>query len=203
MLLGGVTSGPDGNLWIPGWIPSGGGSQGLVFRVTIGGTATAKQTPTATSQPFGITSGSDGNVWTIGNTSIVARINPSTFAITETQLQNANVINPNMTFGPDGALWFTEQVDNAIGRMTTAGTYAKFSVTGSPTDICVGQDGNLWFIASDAPNNANYLGRLTTAGGLTEYSIPQEAGSSITSGSDGNVWFTYRFTPTIARFLIP
>jgi len=67
--------------------------------------------------------------------------------------------------------------------------------------ITAGPDGNLWFAAQDS----NRIGRITTAGVVTQFTVPT-AGSqplAITSGSDGNLWFTEesgnkigRITPT-------
>ncbi|HTV92224.1 MAG TPA: virginiamycin B lyase, partial [Verrucomicrobiae bacterium] len=48
--------------------------------------------------------------------------------------------------------------------------------------------GALWF--ADAGNNK--IGRITTAGVATEYTIPSGGASpvGITVGPDGNIWFT-------------
>jgi virginiamycin B lyase len=51
------------------------------------------------------------------------------------------------------------------------------------SDITSGPDGALWYVDS----NRNVVGRMTTAGSITEYSVccsPQ----SITSGPDGALW---------------
>jgi streptogramin lyase len=51
-----------------------------------------------------------------------------------------------------------------------------------------GPDGNLWF----TEYSANSIGRMTTAGVVTEFPLPS-GGSfpyAITAGPDGNVWFT-------------
>ena len=95
--------------------------------------------------------------------------------------------------GADGALWFTEQGANSIGRITTAGVITNhFPV---PTqnallrDIAAGADGNLWFTESGAA--IDQIGRITTAGVITEFLSPSLAGVSfIAAGPDGNVWFT-------------
>ena len=41
--------------------------------------------------------------------------------MTEFGLRSANSGPYGITAGPDGALWFTEQTGNRIGRMTTGG----------------------------------------------------------------------------------
>src|SRR6266436_5523218 len=53
-----------------------------------------------------------------------------------------------ITTGPDGALWFTEQSGNKIGRITTDGVITEFPlpISGSgPVGITTGPDGALWF----------------------------------------------------------
>ena len=57
----------------------------------------------------------------------------------------------DITTGPDGAMWFTENCGNDIGRMTTGGTYSSFAIptTSSwPRGIAAGPDGALWFVES-------------------------------------------------------
>jgi streptogramin lyase len=60
--------------------------------------------------------------------------------------------------------------------------------TAEPYGITAGPDGNLWLVE----NGANLIGRITLAGGLTEFSIPTpySAAQMITVGPDGNLWFT-------------
>ena len=66
---------------------------------------------------------------------------------TITQIANP-VSQPQMiTAGPDGAMWFTNQGTNSIGRITTTGQITTFTGTGisRPDGITAGPDGNLWF----------------------------------------------------------
>jgi hypothetical protein len=58
---------------------------------------------------------------------------------------------------PDGALWFTEFVGQAIGRITTAGTISKFSDATVATAVLItaGPDGAVWFT-----NKGNSIGRI-------------------------------------------
>ena len=59
-----------------------------------------------------------------------------------------------------------------------------------PTSIVAGPDGNLWFTEF---NGGNRIGRITTAGVITEFSTGITAGAlpyGITAGPDGNLWFT-------------
>jgi streptogramin lyase len=198
MSVGGISAGPDGDLWISTWLAS----DDYVFRVTTTGSATYRVLPTSYARPFGIIAGPDGNVWTVEQADNIAEINTSTLSITELPIPNSGAISPNVALGPDGQFWFTEQVNNSIGRVSTTGAYSRYQVTGTPTDICVGSDGNLWFISFDTSTNTSYLGRMTVSGGVTEFSVPQQ-GVGITSGPDGNIWFMYQLPATLARFVIP
>lgn len=74
--------------------------------------------------------------------------------------------------------------------------------TGSaPAAITAGPDGNLWYA-----DESDHIGRVTTAGVITEFSAGITAGAvpaAITAGPDGNLWFTEsgrdgigRITPT-------
>jgi len=93
-----------------------------------------------------------------------------------------------ITQGPDGALWYS-LADNAIGRITTSGDETQYPISSQPyLGIATGPDGALWFAECDS----NLIGRLTTAGGLTEYLVPtpKSCPGGITAGPDGALWFT-------------
>jgi len=100
----------------------------------------------------------------------------------------------DLTEGPDGNLWFTEYGANQIARMpfSTTGTPTTYSITTTanslPTGITVGPDNNLWF----TENGGNKIGRITTAGEISEYTIPtaNSQPGAIVAGPDGNLWFT-------------
>jgi virginiamycin B lyase len=77
-----------------------------------------------------------------------------------------------------------------LSSTASAATVTEYTgLTGySPSSITSGSDGNLWF----TEYGGNKIGRITTGGAITEYTIP--TGSSgpwgITSGPDNNIWFT-------------
>ena len=95
-----------------------------------------------------------------------------------------------ITTGPDGALWFTEQNGDKIGRITTAGVVTEFTIptaNAGPEGITTGPDGALWF----TEGNASKIGRVTTAGVFSEFTITTGATpQTITTGPDGALWFT-------------
>jgi virginiamycin B lyase len=58
--------------------------------------------------------------------------------------------------GPDGAIWFTEDNMDTIGRLAPDGTITTDSAP-SPWTMVVGADGNMWFASG---TNGNAVGRL-------------------------------------------
>jgi virginiamycin B lyase len=102
--------------------------------------------------------------------------------------------------GADGALWFTAEGTNKIGRITTAGTITEFAIPtpdSAPVGIAAGPDGALWFTEL----LGNQIGRITTDGALSEYSIPTKGShpEGIATGPDGAIWFTELAANKIGR----
>ena len=109
---GGITSGPDGNLWFT----EGDGNK--IGQITTAGAITEFPVPTAGSIPWGITSGPDGNLWFtefFGNN--IGRITTAG-VITEFSIPTATGGPFGITWGPDGNLWFTEGNASKIGQVT-------------------------------------------------------------------------------------
>ena len=72
------------------------------------------------------------------------------------------------------------------------------SNVGSPRGIAIGADHNIWF----AECFANKIGRITTAGTVTEFSTNIAANgdpNSMTAGPDGNLWFVYQLVSSIGQ----
>jgi streptogramin lyase len=91
----------------------------------------------------------------------------------------------------DGNLWFTEQLTNQIGRITTAGLVTEFpvpTVDSGLTVIAAGYDGNMWFTEA----TANKIGWITTSGVITEFPVPtpDSGPGGIAARPDGSLWFT-------------
>ncbi|TMF17802.1 MAG: hypothetical protein E6I33_00950, partial [Chloroflexi bacterium] len=100
------------------------------------------------------------------------------------------ISNPyGITAGPDGAVWFTNYGNNAIGRISTAGKvniYPDPSIS-QPYGITAGPDGALWF--TNYGNST--IGRITTAGLVSHFTDPSiSRPHGITAGPDGALWFT-------------
>ncbi len=116
-----------------------------------------------------------------------------------TQYPDPSIAYPtSIAAGPDGALWFTNNANNSIGRVTTGGmvtNYADATIS-KPTGIVAGSDGALWFT-----NNGNdSIGRVTTAGVVSNFRHPTIAKPlDITSGPGGALWFTNFNNNSIGR----
>ena len=94
----------------------------------------------------------------------------------------------------DGALWFTEQMANKIGRLDPkTGEFKEYplKVTNSgPHGLVEDGQGNIWFTA----NFAGYIGKLEpTTGEVKEYKMPLDKADdphSLIFDANGILWFT-------------
>jgi len=106
--------------------------------------------------------------------------------------------------GADGALYFTEQAADKIGRIDPAtGNITEINIptaNAQPVGIARGSDNNLYF----TEQAAGQIGRLNPAtNAITEFPVPRGRGTTpfaISSGPDGNIWFTDLSQRTIDRF---
>jgi streptogramin lyase len=190
-LSGGITAGPDGNLWFTEqYIDS------QIWKVTTTGTFTDYSLG-AYAEPTAITAGPDGNLWFAQNSSPSVQIG----TITTTGTFTGYPIPPpgefsdlygaaGITAGPDGNLWFTENESNYIVKVTTTGAFTAYPIptaSSLPYGITGGPDGNLWFT-----EQIGKIGKVTPTGTFTEYPVPGGEPGGITVGPDGNLWFTER-----------
>jgi virginiamycin B lyase len=157
--------------------------------------------PTASGNPIGITTGPDGELWftesgrfigeELSGGNKIGRISPEG-SITEFLIPTPQSGPIAIIAGPDGNLWFTEEVANKIGRISPQGVITEFPLPtqSDPHEIAAGPDGALWF----TKGKANKIGRITTSGSITEFPVPTPQGFpwAITSGPDGTIWFTER-----------
>ena len=197
-----ITAGPDGALWFTT------ARGNVIGRTTTAGHTTFYSAPGTKGGPLGnggITAGSDGALWFIADDgAAIGRITTSgsisTFPVPSGALAAA------VTSGPDGALWFTVNGANGtanwIGQLTTTGQLTTFTDPSLGvsdwnannhrilSDITTGPDGALWFSMLSAPSSTEWIGRITTAGAVTEDTLPfQCSPGPLTTGPDGNIWF--------------
>jgi virginiamycin B lyase len=103
----------------------------------------------------------------------------------------------------DGAIWYTAQMANKLGRLDPAsGAIREFALptpqTG-PHGLAEDRAGNIWYTG----NHAGLIGKLDPATGrVTEYRMPNPAAKdphTIAIGGDGMVWFTLQQANMIGR----
>jgi hypothetical protein len=103
--------------------------------------------------------------------------------------------------GPDGALWFTENSANQIGRITTTGVVTEYPVpTQQPRTlygIAAGPDNAMWFTDFWSGD----IGRIAMDGTVTEYHISTYDSEpvGITLGPDGALWFAEEYGNKVGR----
>jgi sugar lactone lactonase YvrE len=106
----------------------------------------------------------------------------------------------DITAGPDGNLWFTEQSGNRIGRITPHGAITEFAnptPASQPRAIALGADGNIWF----GEFAGGKVGRITPQGAITEFALPtpNSGPRALAAGPDGNIWVSQYRASRIAR----
>jgi len=167
--------GSDGNLWFPEEF-----GNNIDVMDTKGNLLAQYAIPTAGQLPFNIIAGPDGNLWYAGdgvNVSGNFNLSKITTAGVITEYDIGQFDANFLAAGPDGNIWFTDHANQAVGvfNLTTL-TATEYPVSGAnPEGIVAGADGNLWFAEADGNN----IGRITTAGVVTEYAVPT-AGSNPT-----------------------
>jgi streptogramin lyase len=203
--IGGITAGPDGNLWFT--------QLGVIWRMSPNGNLSKFPLvePSDVSYNSSVSGGEivvgpDGNLWFTQADQKIGRITPNG-TITEFPLPTAAFLEPNsITAGPDGNLWFTRQISNMIGRISTSGVATEFPLPPSqtdPNDIISGPDGNLWFILDADQIAGPKIGRITPNGTVTVFSFPGTQSVDVDGlivGPDGNFWFTDPNNNKIGRF---
>jgi hypothetical protein len=178
--IGGLTAGPDRNLWFT--------ESSHIGRMTPAGAITEFARPTTEDQPGAIVAGPDGNLWFVAQSAkAIGRITPQG-AVTQFPLPTGDTYPVGLIPGPDGALCYTRAANVAgvsgppntsepglIGRITVTGQATEFPTPtlpaprplAQPRDIVAGPDGALWFDTGE-PNAAisgdSWIGRITTGG---------------------------------------
>ncbi len=195
-----IALGADGNIWF------GEFAGGKIGRISPAGVITEFAIPTPDSGPRALAAGPDGNIWfSEFNTNKIGRMTPSG-QVTEFELPRPNSGPGDITAGSDGHMWFLElagRMDgrtpdgNRVGRITMDGVISEFPIpsqTGSPINLAVGPDRNIWF------TKGSFLGTATAEGTVIELAlVATGAGlTGVTAGSDrrppdrlaNRLWFT-------------
>ncbi len=177
-----ITTGPDGDFW---FTENAGNKIGRLAPTTIV-TSSAETVPAdATVTRFG------GGVYTAGST-IPAGTTLPAGTITEYAVPTPNSGPWGIAQGPDGAMWFTENI-HQLGRVAPAtGAITEFALPSGSLNVgglTNGPDGNLWYADLNG-----FIGRVTTAGVVTTFatSVADSQPYTVKVGPDGALWFPER-----------
>ncbi len=105
--------------------------------------------------------------------------------------------------GQDGALWFTEQLQNKLGRVDPkTGVFKEYTLKiedSGPHGLVADSNGNIWFTG----NAKGYIGKLDPrSGAVTEYKMPDakaEDPHTAVFDSRGIMWFTVQVGNMVGR----
>jgi streptogramin lyase len=187
---GGITAGPDGNLW---FTEENGNRLG---RITPGGAITEFTAGLSSgAKPVEITTGPFGLWFSESGASNIGLITTAG-AITEVPV---GATTDGIAAGPDGHIWFTEPGANRVGRRRSDNgqvTHYTLPNGGSdPGDIVAGPDNRMWF-TEGAGNRIGAINPFAAdiGGSLQEY----DESDGLSAGSDpagitssaGALWFT-------------
>ena len=100
-----------------------------------------------------------------------------------------------ITLGPDGNLWFTQQNQNMLGRLTPSGQFTLYSTgpDSGPHGIEFDKQGRLW-ITRQFSNTISQVIIKGTSATFINHAIPYADSNphGLTVARDGKVWFTGR-----------
>ena len=123
--------------------------------------------------------------------------------IREWTVPTANSRPHDPALAPDGALWFTEQLANKLGRLDPAtGQIKEFplkTADSGPHGLVSDHEGDIWFTA----NFKGYIGKLNPkTGDITEYRMPDSRASDPHTpvfDENGILWFTVQNSNFVGR----
>ena len=98
-----------------------------------------------------------------------------------------------ITLGPDGNLWFTQQDQNILGRLTPSGQFTLYptGANSGPHGIEFDKQGRLWITRQFSNTISQVIIKGTTAS-FINHAIPYANSNphGLTVARDGKVWFT-------------
>jgi virginiamycin B lyase len=105
--------------------------------------------------------------------------------------------------GPDGSLWFTEQMVSKLGRLDPAtGDFREYPLKGEndgPHGLVADRDGNIWYTG----NFAAHIGKLNPRSGeVTQYKMPNDKAEdphTLVFDAQGMLWFTVQVGNMVGR----
>lgn len=197
----GITSGPDGNLWVSE------ATGDHVDKISVEGKVLGRYPIPGSGSNFqaqGLVSGYDERIWvTVCKPSKIAAVTTDG-EFTEYPTPTPNSAPCAITQGPDNKLWFASFDGNLVGSITSEGKIEEFK---SPTpksgtyQVVNGPDDALWV----SQNTADSVASMTPAGKFTEFGLGGNDKSDVagvTVTRDGSVWFA-ETTGNLVGKLVP
>lgn len=160
--------------------------------------------PTPMAMTAGMELGPDGAIWfpeLIGNQ--IVRLDPETGHMREypmpwgsvapTVVRHGTALSDDLSFGDDGAAWFTLNGLNAIGRMDIkTGEMTKYDIPTNPAGPIIIQPGpkDAMVFSMAAGNKVGTIDVFTKQ--IREYEIPtpNSVPQGVATAPDGTIWFT-------------
>ncbi|WP_319457035.1 MULTISPECIES: hypothetical protein [unclassified Mycobacterium] len=208
---------------------------GYVGRFSPSDPTGSLQTYPLEGMPSGIVESPEGGVWVIhfhrwtdkkggGITRITASGEVTTYPLPNPERDDPLMADygyalttAELTLGPDGNIWFTQEWCPLIGRFSPdSGAFDYFPLGDSsfpthPTMLVTARDGYI-YVNDDGPaalaplEGAVYrLWRIATDGTATFIDGPAARGGlwPLTEAPNGDLWFAHRFGDVIGRLTIP
>jgi virginiamycin B lyase len=185
----GVTEGSDQNVWFTTNVVQQTPPPPIlayVGKITTAGTVTLFSFMTGTPSLGELTGGPDGNLYVLdpGDGEVLKMTTAGSVSST---ISVGGGIHGITSDPSDNSVWVTEGTADKVARIGMDGTVTEYSVPGSPLEITVGGDGNLWFSMTN-----NEIGRITPDGStVSTFNVPSSPGApyGLAPGPDGNTWF--------------
>jgi streptogramin lyase len=183
-----IKAGADGKLWFAT-------DHHGIGHATIGGKIDFFPIKDDETQPTTLTPGPNKTMWFVEWKGNHVGFITTTGKVTEYPAGFGGFSNSfGIAYGKDGRIWFADPQHHRIGAIRTNGTgltFYRLGMTSTPDSIIAGPDGNLYF-GEYGTSTAGRIGRITTAGKITEFNLPAAQGEFPVLGltvQGGNIWF--------------
>jgi streptogramin lyase len=198
--VGGITFGPDGNIWFPA-----GDQVGKLNPTT--GIIQEFDLPSFTNFQGQIVSGPDGDLW-FATFRKIEKVNPATGAVQEYSIPGVfpGMSGGSIAFDQTGILWFAfiGKGNNVVmgGLDPTTGQIEQFVLPDYTQmmgwnpygqSIVLGSDGGIWYIGSSGVDRFDPISKT-----VRMFSASQGA-FGLGAGPDGNIYFTTSTWSLIGR----
>jgi streptogramin lyase len=182
-----IAKGPDGNLWF--------GENNKIGEINPATDVITQFTRSVGGGIYGLTAGPDGNVWfAVSGYRNIARINPTTGAITDYPARPPMFQPWGITTGPDGNLWTADFRPQASVGVATLATSELVVTQPPPASVAAGSPFGLTVQAQDSSGNVitTFNGTVTVAlGDDSNYNGSPTLGGTLTvTASNGVATFS-------------